>query len=322
MRAASEALDFWRAVGEQNVSDFGWAFLEAYNSSASKAPNTVHMPSGQLPDTLMRTWANSEIFVARPDTVDLVTAAAQSLPYHPVLAWDEMPCDFGFLRLLKPLQIWDRQGRTLCAHAIQWWRAEMDMEIKGEKGKAQVIHYAIYSDASDPNDDYNQDPAAKKAADRGLKWPLAFLGFVPASQKMFKFDVTEIVKESDWETAFLQKWLTSWWLMLRQQMVDAPIVSADRPTRRRAQQALNTKELPEIKVVDLRRREKTARDDAFASDGNTNWTHRWGVRPHWRRQWYPSTQEHKLILIDFQIRGPEDKPLKLRPTVFDVRPPG
>jgi hypothetical protein len=45
-----------------------------------------------------------------------------------------------------------------------------------------------------------------------------------------------------------------------------------------------------------------------------NW--RWTVGPHNRNQWYPSTQEHKMIWISPYLKGPEDKPLK--PKIYKV----
>lgn len=37
--------------------------------------------------------------------------------------------------------------------------------------------------------------------------------------------------------------------------------------------------------------------------------HRWKVRGHWRRQWYPSENDHKVIWIDEHTSGPGDRPL-------------
>ena len=39
------------------------------------------------------------------------------------------------------------------------------------------------------------------------------------------------------------------------------------------------------------------------------WNHRWVVRMHKVRQWYPSEQRHNMIYRGPYVKGPEDKPL-------------
>jgi hypothetical protein len=39
--------------------------------------------------------------------------------------------------------------------------------------------------------------------------------------------------------------------------------------------------------------------------------HRWPVRMHKVRQWYPSLQEHRAIRPGFYIKGPADAPLRM-----------
>jgi hypothetical protein len=39
------------------------------------------------------------------------------------------------------------------------------------------------------------------------------------------------------------------------------------------------------------------------------WHHRWVVRMHKVRQWYPSEQRHKVIYRGPYLKGPDDKPL-------------
>jgi hypothetical protein len=59
-------------------------------------------------------------------------------------------------------------------------------------------------------------------------------------------------------------------------------------------------------VVRLRRTEQ-----ADNADGKTarEWQHRWVVRMHKVRQWYPRLQQHKVIYRGPYIKGPDDKPL-------------
>lgn len=52
--------------------------------------------------------------------------------------------------------------------------------------------------------------------------------------------------------------------------------------------------------------------------GGREYQHRWVVRGHWRRQWYPSEGRHKPKWIMDYIAGPEDAPLLLRDKVTVV----
>ncbi|MGW0703342.1 hypothetical protein ACWD0A_29350 [Streptomyces sp. NPDC002867] len=44
--------------------------------------------------------------------------------------------------------------------------------------------------------------------------------------------------------------------------------------------------------------------------------HRWPVRMHKVRQWYPSAQEHRLIWRGPYIKGPADAPLMLGEKIY------
>jgi len=53
--------------------------------------------------------------------------------------------------------------------------------------------------------------------------------------------------------------------------------------------------------------------------GRTRSTHRWPVRGFWRRQWYASLDEHRLIWINEHTRGPADAPMQERKSVHVIR---
>lgn len=56
-------------------------------------------------------------------------------------------------------------------------------------------------------------------------------------------------------------------------------------------------------------------DDAAAR----RYSHRWVVRGHWKRQWYPSQNRHRPIWIDTYIAGPEGTPIEAKPKVTVLR---
>ncbi|MGD9527427.1 MAG: hypothetical protein AB7V44_11625 [Pseudonocardia sp.] len=53
----------------------------------------------------------------------------------------------------------------------------------------------------------------------------------------------------------------------------------------------------------------TARADTPGTASARDWQHRWVVRMHKVRQWYPSEQRHKILYRGPYLKGPADKPL-------------
>lgn len=62
----------------------------------------------------------------------------------------------------------------------------------------------------------------------------------------------------------------------------------------------------DVRVVTLRKRRARSKGESEAVE----WSHRWVVQMHKRRQWYPSKQHHKVIFVGPFVKGPEGKPLK------------
>lgn len=62
----------------------------------------------------------------------------------------------------------------------------------------------------------------------------------------------------------------------------------------------------DVRVVTLKKRRARSKGESEAVE----WSHRWVVQMHKRRQWYPSKQEHKVIFVGPFVKGPEGKPLK------------
>jgi len=67
-----------------------------------------------------------------------------------------------------------------------------------------------------------------------------------------------------------------------------------------------------IHVVKLRRRADAAQRKAQPPTGehhDVEWQHQWWVSAHYRAQWYPTEQAHKVIWIEPYLKGPSDKPI-------------
>jgi hypothetical protein len=77
-----------------------------------------------------------------------------------------------------------------------------------------------------------------------------------------------------------------------------------REERRRAEKSGKKPPAPFYQVK-LRRREGARTEGGHEAQ----WSRRWIVWAHWRKQWYPSRNGHKPILIHSYVKGPEDLPL-------------
>lgn len=82
-----------------------------------------------------------------------------------------------------------------------------------------------------------------------------------------------------------------------------------RGERRRAERAL-----PGLRVLELATGASVQRSE---TTGTVAWQRRWMVRGHWRLQPHGSGRtQRKPIWIDPYVKGPEDKPLDVRPTIW------
>lgn len=105
------------------------------------------------------------------------------------------------------------------------------------------------------------------------------------------------------------------WVLMRQRLTTTTAHTAPRQMRRRFEREdhNNLWADRQIKVITLRRIEYQSKDDSETQ--MIDWSHRWVVEGHWRNQWYPSLEQHRLKWIAAYIKGPDDKPLKIKDTV-------
>lgn len=114
----------------------------------------------------------------------------------------------------------------------------------------------------------------------------------------------------DEQEQFCSRFLYAFWRLCAQQITDLDTAPAGHNARLRAERAGVS---PEVRVVTIRptARAATGSTDASAPD----WRHRWVVRMHKVRQWYPTEQRHKILYRGPYVKGPADKPLLSGETV-------
>lgn len=74
-----------------------------------------------------------------------------------------------------------------------------------------------------------------------------------------------------------------------------------------------------VRCITLRREQILGKSGEPDTGQAINYSHRFMVRGHWKPQWYPSLQDHRIIYIAPYIKGPDDKPLIIRDTVYALK---
>ena len=83
---------------------------------------------------------------------------------------------------------------------------------------------------------------------------------------------------------------------------------------RYARKRLARSRYPELRVLELT---SGASVSSSSTPNHVEWSHRWMVRGHWRDQpCGPGRASRRLTWIDPYIKGPADKPLDIRPTIW------
>jgi hypothetical protein len=105
------------------------------------------------------------------------------------------------------------------------------------------------------------------------------------------------------------KFPMAFWLLIQQTLVEVRSERPERHVRHRLEKAASALAGSSVKYVMLRRVKHKA--------GNTgemkiDWSHRWLVDGHWRKQWHPKPRVHRDKYILPYIKGPEDKEVRYK----------
>lgn len=104
--------------------------------------------------------------------------------------------------------------------------------------------------------------------------------------------------------------------LLSQRIAVTTHTTMPRSFRRRMKRAQPGAVVPTVRIVHVRMPERESSHD----DGHQRpeWSHRWVVRGFWRNQWMPSKKHHEPRYIASYVKGPADKPLVMKKTLYAV----
>lgn len=292
-----------------------------------------------------RYLAEADLYVISPQMADVVTAAAQSLTIDDLtlMTEDDLPSPTGLLVLPHPLLIRAVNGALGDDRAFMWRTpAYLDTVIDREQVRLPAVRVSTYHDSHGPvQPDSFLDFAAYT---RGQGHPLPPLlldglrcfpletpitdanrealaiysdtarakgALSRAMDQAIGNDESRVIGEYtpgseivDVDDTFQLRFLYAFSRLCAQEIAATSSAEVGHAARLTADRAGVS---PEVRVVQLRTASATPTGPAV--DPAARWHHRWVVRMHKVRQWYPSEQRHKVIYRGPYLKGPDDKPL-------------
>lgn len=292
--------------------------------------------------------AAADLYVLSPEMCDVLVAAALSLSIEDLslLDPDDVPAPSGLVVLPHPLLI-TSVGGNVCDDRAYSWHTPARVSVPAPRGVIHrpALHIANYQDTHGPvrPESFLEFEAAARRAGTPLP-PLTLdaqrcVLFHPNTDERSQQAITDMrdaaqrvdgaardaaasrgadenrVEEregtyrhgdpiEDVDDQFSLKFLYAFFRLCESQLMQVDQAPAGHQATVISQRANVS---PEVRVVNMRPASRPAAPSE--GTGGRDWQHRWVVRMHRVRQWYPSEQRHKVIYRGPYIKGPDDKPL-------------
>ena len=307
-------------------------------------PSDLHAASEMVVADEARYLAEAELYVLTPEMCAVAVAAAQALTVTDLelLGEDDLPGITGLVVLPYPLVSRSMTG-DLGDDRAYTWRYPSQIERQAvRRGLRNVpaVRMSAYCDTHGPvrPDSFVAFAAQARALGTPLP-PLLLDGIrcVPlryaatsgqvrgleeyaATARRTGDEIRELAAAhgldegrvegvyrigqviDDHDDTFMPRFLYAFWRLCEQRIATVEHAEVNHSARVVADRAGVS---PEVRMVRLRRSEA----HRTAGHGGREWQHRWVVRMHKVRQWYPSLEQHKVIYRGPYVKGPDDKPL-------------
>ena len=314
-----EAARFW-------ASKNGVRFMQGWVEERERTgyPN-LFADAGTRREAELRGLLGARTYFVSEEMVALAEHAAATMPRQEMIESD-LPCPSGFMVLEKPIVTPDARGKQVTIAAYRWWRAPVIYGPRPSDGGAAVdvplgdgVMWVYYSDTLDPRDAYMEDIqriGAPRFPSRlvllGEDCEVFGKGEVDAEYVAEKFHAKiEDVRQA---VMMMRRLPMALWTLMQQRLAVVTDEKAHRVTRRQLARAGSPLAENDVRVVRLRRLTNATPESGEAVE----WSHRWIVSGHWRQQWLPSVKAHRLQWIAPFVKGPDDKPLRVKRTVHSL----
>jgi hypothetical protein len=284
-------------------------------------------------------------FYVDPRMTALVTAAAESMPSDSVLRPEDLPATHGFLLIPQGLSEIDLRGQLMIHNAVAWFQRAGGMDLwflsnkYEERDMVNQRHLRYFGE---------EKMTALPQFTAAVYTRIEFGEGVPlslGSTKVLPPEITETMRViTDPKTGAVAQmwgegydlnewigdsmeispngvvaWIMAMWRLMQQTIIDVRSEPVDRGLRKQVRKRRMKHE--DVTVIALRKRKH--------ADGETGteieWSHRWLVRGHWRKQWVgPRDGEVGVdryqtpVWIHPHVKGPDDAPFLVRDHVYSL----
>lgn len=329
----------WEPRDAEDEGDDGLAVgvIDINEAAADDAADAILLPFAVQREWSIGALARSATFYVTPDMCTLIEHAANSLDETDVMPYDPRYPN-GFVVLATPLRLPYAGGGVQVVRAFGWVTYDSVRTVFGTSGHAGSVYH--FADRVRDIDDKSL-PAIREQFPSKTAWnnaprlvPTIIDDFITGTlvgetTETFTADTRKqwadrVLDDSgsratepaaDAVAGRFQPYLAAFLLLLTQQ-VTAPVIYDATPGARKRGQRVGRK-ASGVTVVDLRHR--THNDSGEPGDpGHGNRYHaRHLVGGHWKWQPYgPNRSLRRRIFVEGYVRGPEDKPLVVKPKVY------
>lgn len=294
-------------------ADFGRRWTELFFTSVlekarredPESIDVVDIPSstGILERLVRESLHRSDTIFVTEDMQHILMQAADDLPDDVVLHDHDLLTNIGYCQFAEPMYGQDVNDRMVSMSAISW--------ILHPATDGNMYLNLFYFSDTDVNDDINPSLREMCRESGIVMAPMGLTHWFPLGmeESLPKDDVpgSKVV-------IGLLKMFIAIQLLAQQKIGETIIARPQRATRRRWELDENTY----VSVITLRCKKAVLPPDHIPE--KREYSHRFLVSSHWRKQWYPKTKTHGWKYIYEYIKGPEDKPLVIRQgRVFNFR---
>lgn len=287
--------------------------------------NTVRAAQNQV-DWYRQHLPAAQCIYITSDLLDVIEAAAESIPEDHTLTREDIPAPAGFVVFERPIigrgVDLDEEGKRIMVDmrldGVSWGEVKLpayDADITqpdaliqtGRDGMGMAAYRFLERGQHDKlSEALDRDPGMAPIVNEQGWVPLGRTDWLydDALARATHTDIEDMVQETMLDDRRLL--LSIWALIQQKRVVQSTAVPAQRHVRRRL--ARQGHQAPDVTVVHLRRPEYTPRHDDGTTDRKIGV--RFMVRPHWRHQACgPGRMMRRLILVPPHIKGPVDAPM-------------
>lgn len=255
-----------------------------------------------MAQAMRTTFAQAESTWIGAEMLDLIEEASSSLPEDTTLDMEDLAFGAGFAVLERPVIAVTQDGRFVPLDALSWTPA---IDKATEQHGLSLAAFAFYWH-SPAWWDSSIETERERRSGKAIRWEYPDLLAVHLG--------TFIPFGDRWDDQFDRiglRFAVTLLTLMGQPIAEIDERNAPREIRRRMER--EGEDVSPVSVLTLRRpRHESEPPDGYSKE----WSHRWVVGSHWRRQWYPSIQRHRSILINAYVKGPDDKPLVIKDRVY------